>query len=304
MPLLDFVNSNLNKQLDNGQGSYKGECVSLSIRVAHDVYGVPYGTMYCVERYINGRLDPNATGGAIELFRHFGETNMPRYFDLIPNNPNDYNQLPQPGDFIVWGTSMGHYGHVAVVVSANPLRVFQQLGTPVFKPSEIRQYANYNGVLGWLRPKQAAQPNAPQGGDMVTTKEQLDRMYVALLHRPRGAGEGEDVYLGKDSGWVFEDIYRAKERGQRLQTESDQFASLNSTLNQLQAAVNEMSTNPTKAQYAEAMDKVTQLTRDLEEANKKLQEVPIPAPTDGTALDNYSLGELLSAAFKKTFKIK
>lgn len=149
MDLMSFVNNNLGQHLDNGQGGYVGECVSLAIRIAHDVYNVPFGTLYC-----------SKTQGARDLFEQFDGT-IPQYFDKIPNDPNDYNQLPNVGDFIVWGSSMGAYGHIGVVTNPKPLEVFQQLGTPVFRLSEIHTYPTYGGVLGWLRPKVAEVVPAP-----------------------------------------------------------------------------------------------------------------------------------------------
>ena len=143
MDLMSFVNLNLVQHLDNGQGGYVGECVSLAIRVAHDVYNVPFGTLFC-----------SNTQGARDLFEQFDGT-IPQYFDKIPNDPNDYSQLPQAGDFIIWGSAMGAYGHIGVVTNPKPLEVFQQLGTPVFRLSEIHTYPTYGGVLGWLRPKVA-----------------------------------------------------------------------------------------------------------------------------------------------------
>ena len=82
MDLTTYANSHLGQHIDNGQGGYAGECVSLAISVAHDVYNVPYGTLYC-----------SKTEGARDLFEQFDGT-IPQYFDKIPNDPNDVNQLP------------------------------------------------------------------------------------------------------------------------------------------------------------------------------------------------------------------
>ena len=146
MDLVSYANNNLGQHLDNGQGSYAGECVSLAIRVAHDVYNVPFGTLFC-----------SNTGGARDLFEQFDGT-IPQYFDKIPNDPMDANQLPEAGDLIIWGSALGSFGHIGVVMSGQPLTVFQQLGTPIFKESEIHTFPSYSGVLGWLRPKVAEVP--------------------------------------------------------------------------------------------------------------------------------------------------
>lgn len=186
--------------MDNGQGGYKGECVSAVIRAMHDVYSVPYGTLYCSE-----------TGGARDLFEQFDGT-IPRHFDRIANDPNNWEQFPNPGDLIVWGGYMGRYGHVGMVVSANPLRVWQQLGTPVFTSLEIRQYPNYNGVLGWLSPK--AQPNNTQGGDMATNQF-IDQVFRSRLRRPADEEAYRHYGSGQYSGaeFVMNDVFHSHEAG-------------------------------------------------------------------------------------------
>lgn len=197
MTLQQFADNNLNIQLDNGQGRYVGECVSLVIRVAHDVYGVPYGTLYC-----------SKTEGARDLFEQFDGT-IPEYFDRIANDPNDHNQLPQPGDILVWGSSMGEYGHTGVVIQARPLKVYQQLGYPVYANSEIKTYPNYSGILGWLRPK--TQTNQTRGGPPVAIiqnspnfRARCDRTCTAFWGRKLTDDEFASI-VGKDT-LTFEEI--------------------------------------------------------------------------------------------------
>lgn len=48
---------------------------------------------------------------------------------------------------------------------------------------------------------------------MVADRAYLDRVYQKVLERNRGAGEGENVYLGKDAGWVFLDVSNSAEAG-------------------------------------------------------------------------------------------
>jgi hypothetical protein len=80
------------------------------------------------------------------------------------------------------------------------------------------------------------------GGDMVTDRAQLDRLYIALLERNRGAGEGEDVYLGKDSGFVFNDIYNSAERVKRLAARAADLASLQTAVKSLTQQVTDLTT--------------------------------------------------------------
>ncbi len=100
----------------------------------------------------------------------------PRYYDVIRNDPNKPDLIPQPGDVIVWGGSASNpYGHVAVVKDADRdgVTVVQQDGfkAPLkafyFNDGTVRYYSQHpthverlgywnpgtGMVSGWLRPK-------------------------------------------------------------------------------------------------------------------------------------------------------
>ena len=47
---------------------------------------------------------------------------------------------------------------------------------------------------------------------MLATKADLDQIYQSVLRRPRSPGEGENVYLNKDLGWVFKDVSNSQEK--------------------------------------------------------------------------------------------
>ena len=74
-------------------------------------------------------------------------------FVKIPNTPSG---VPQKGDVMIWGTAVGTYGHVGIVISANvnSFTSFDQ-NWPFDNGTGVAhfQYHNYSGVLGWLRPK-------------------------------------------------------------------------------------------------------------------------------------------------------
>jgi hypothetical protein len=141
----EFVNRyNNGDYLDNGMGDYLGECVSLAIRFANEVYDVPYGTLYC-----------SNIGGARDLFEQF-DGSIPDYFDRIENDMNDPNQLPSKGDLIIHGTRLGYYGHVSVLLSCDShgITVFEQfIGR---NPTVTTR--SWDGVLGWLRFKTQTTP--------------------------------------------------------------------------------------------------------------------------------------------------
>jgi len=119
-----------------------------------------------------------------------------------------------------WGTygtppTYGNWGHVVAYVpgkgflSAPGTGYGQQWFKSIL---EIEKYFNAKYV-GWSEDISGV---TLKGDDMVTDKAQLSRMYDAILRRSRTAGEGENVYLNKDSGFVFDDLYKSVERAKRL----------------------------------------------------------------------------------------
>ena len=132
----------------------------------------------------------------------------------------------------------------------------------------------------FFRPAQPQQAK-PQGGEMVTTKDQLNRLYEAVLRRPRGAGEGEDVYLGKDSGWVFEDLYKSAERAKRLQGEANEKASLVAQRDQATANSKTLQTElaKEKAKSIELEKKLATAPATSTDSNNELQALKDAAQT-------------------------
>lgn len=87
------------------------------------------------------------------------------YFDVIMNDPNNANLIPQRGDIIVWGGTapggLNEWGHIAVVKSANTssVEVVQQDGflqRPMWVGTLGYSNPGTGMVLGWLRPKLSA----------------------------------------------------------------------------------------------------------------------------------------------------
>lgn len=75
-------------------------------------------------------------------------------YTKIKNSPNVY---PIAGDIPVWDRSAGGgFGHIAVVIGSNKaddsFTVIEQ-NNPLNAPCRVYTYRNWNGVIGWLRPK-------------------------------------------------------------------------------------------------------------------------------------------------------
>lgn len=132
-------------------------------------------------------------------------------FDAIPNTPTG---VPQKGDIILFGTEVGQYGHVAIVISAdvNTVTTFDQNWNGHQYCEKItHKYGGAQGVLGWLRFK--GQPAS--GEEMVCDPKSVRDMLVTK------ATQRDDVcnYLGlstdpkaTDSGKITSTIGGFKSR--------------------------------------------------------------------------------------------
>lgn len=191
-------------------------------------------------------------------------------FNWIANTPTG---VPQPGDIMVWNTAVGPYGHTAIFVSgdANGFTSFDQ-NWPVGS-SAHKQAHNYNGVVGWLRLK---------GNDNVgVANTEYDRVVIENYNL--------GVQLRNTQGELNDARNLLKQQGDRI--------------NELQKAVDDANALVQKLQaelVASGNDKAA-LTKKVDDLQKRVDGLGDSTPS---TLDSFSMGELLSAAFKKLFKVK
>lgn len=90
--------------------------------------------------------------GAYEIYTKFYTQPGHELYERIPNTP-DF--VPKKGDIIVWGQSLGKWGHVAICTGEGDTKHFysydQNWGGNNEPVTLIRH--NYSSVLGVLRPK-------------------------------------------------------------------------------------------------------------------------------------------------------
>jgi hypothetical protein len=152
MTYQEFKNNYLGKKIDVDQAFFN-QCYDLPVQYWHDVYGhylnVPYDWPVCWW-----------TGGVIDFFEHFNEMFDKSIFQLIPNNPSDYNQVPREGDVIVFGKHPGNeYGHVSIFDRSTGPNQFVSLDQnymgrldPVREVNHVYTGDSlYGPVLGWIR---------------------------------------------------------------------------------------------------------------------------------------------------------
>lgn len=144
MTVKEFFDAWNNKPCDFDK-VYGFQCVDIFKQFNKDVVGAP-----------------NVNGNAIDYF-----TTYPT--DFYTKKTNTPTNFPLLGDVIIWGKTVGQYGHIAICSEATkdsftsfdqnwPLQVDSNgngLGVCHY------QAHNYNGVLGWLHPKSLPEPQEP-----------------------------------------------------------------------------------------------------------------------------------------------
>lgn len=153
-----------------GSPNALNQCVDLVNAYIRDVLGLP------IIEWTN----------AIDFPKRAGEK-----YTWIVNTPSG---VPQEGDIVVWGSPYGKYiengvtkyaGHVAIFISGNAdkFKSFDQ-NYPIVGSNCHVQDHTYNGVLGWLHPKE--KPNTAlteclrQHGELVTKLEAIDGFRKAI----------------------------------------------------------------------------------------------------------------------------
>lgn len=166
MTLQDFITKYNGKYLDF-DGYYGAQCVDALQFYAKEVVGAPA-----------------FTGNAKDIPNTYDKN----FYTWIPNS---ISAVPQSGDIIIWGSSVGGgYGHIAVCQSANILSFtsFEQ-NWPLNTPCHSQTHNDlYKGVLGWLRPKKPVQP--------VTVSDRQCLEEIARLVNPATSPVGGDL-IGK-----------------------------------------------------------------------------------------------------------
>lgn len=132
MTLQQFIDKYNGKAVDF-DGYFGNQCVDLAQQYNKEMFNGPF-----------------LSGAAA---KDIWNTYPPSIYDRVTNSPTG---VPQAGDIIIWGTSYGPYGHIAICTEAN-VNNFKCLSQndPTGALTQIKDYPNYNGVLGWLHPKQS-----------------------------------------------------------------------------------------------------------------------------------------------------
>lgn len=120
-----------------------------------------------------------ARATAYQVWSEFDRITANQYYTKIVNTPD---AVPQAGDLVIWNTTVGTAGHIAVATGQGNTSTFTSFDQNWPGGSACHyQSHNYNGVVGWLRLK------TKQGG--TTMAETAAQVEQRLLHGPGGIDE-------------------------------------------------------------------------------------------------------------------
>jgi len=139
---------------------------------------------YCQEVLQIPQSPPTGNQGAVKIW----DTYLTQYFERIPNTPEG---VPQKGDIMIWGTSYGPYGHVAIVTEATltTFKCFSQ-NDPTGAACGIKLYRTYKPTLGWLRFKPKSKTYTEE--EMIKIRLERDanwNLYQTELNTRQGLEE-------------------------------------------------------------------------------------------------------------------
>jgi len=127
----DFIKKWDGKGIDF-DGAFSTQCVDLYRQYVKEVLGYPQSP---------------PVAGAKDIWDAY----LPEYFKRIENTPNG---VPDKGDIVIFGTTLGKFGHVSIFVEGNATKFisFDQ-NYPSGSLCHLQGHT-YSGVIGWLKPIQ------------------------------------------------------------------------------------------------------------------------------------------------------
>lgn len=112
-------------------------------------------------------------------------------FTKVINDPNNLNQLPEPGDILIYKSNLpgsGGFGHVGIIISVNSSGYTiaeQNWGGMYVKV----QYRNWNGYeSGWLKPKVFTTP-PPTPPSVTIPKSEYDALKQSVMDKESTIGQ-------------------------------------------------------------------------------------------------------------------
>jgi hypothetical protein len=237
-------------------------------------------------------------------------------YTVTINNPNDANQVPPVGAIMVFGANLpgsGGMGHTDIFLQATGVNAWIGFDSNWGGKTAHKVTHNYSYVVGWITPRgglgggPAPAPAPSAGGDeVIANADQATKIYKML--RPNGGGSQDEI--GATAGrrtyanFVNDAQAEINQRDANLVAQNQQLANMQTTIDQLNAAVTAANSNDQAD-----LQKIAELTAELTTAHDQLKDLqdalpkPPPTPTaDEKAAARVGLFTKLIALFLKLKK--
>jgi hypothetical protein len=238
-------------------GAYSDQCVDLVRFYWRDVLGIS---------------QPRGVAGAKDFWTNYDtDPNLKNNFTKIPNTRE---LIPQKGDVVIWGSSYGKWGHIAIATEGtiDNFSAFSQ-NDPTGTKSIIKYYPNFNGVLGVLRPKSPNNGSNEPEGDNMSDYEEAIRKAVAydsvceVLKQPTATSKEETV---KKLSEIISDKERYLRERDEARVQRDNYAEEIKGLN-VQIELLKKDKQEQAVQIKSLQESITELNEELENC---VAEVP------------------------------
>lgn len=222
----------------NFDGQYGNQCMDLAAQFVQEVWGHSGWDI--------------AKGAAYQVWTEFDSLPVSKYAHRVPNTPTG---VPPEGALMVWGTGIGTYGHISVVRAGSNVNVFQSFDQNWNGHSYCEPVLhNYNYVYGWIVLNETKK-------EVVMDTNAGKELYRTGLHR-----EAEnDGAAAQWNGRTPADALAVLRGAQEWQVTDAKVKNYDA----LQAKVNELSKNPTKAELEVVVNQLKQSQAEVETLKTK-----------------------------------
>ena len=226
MKVQQFFDTWNNKPCEVESPEYKNQCFDLALAYC-DFLGIPRDAIRHLYAY-QIQTQPNDL--------------TVQHFELIPNTPNG---VPQEGDMVIWGTSIGIAGHVAIATGYGDANGFKSMDQnwPSGTICHFQDHT-YNGVIGWLRPRQL---HVVEPVVIPIT----DQTQIHIGNNPAQSHDWGEMEVGAIRSTIFDQENKISSQAAELSVVNNKYAEL---LNKPQLVVTtsqeESTTYPTIADFS------------------------------------------------------
>ena len=246
MTFEDFIKKYDGQPIDY-DGAWGNQCVDLYRQYVKEVLGYPQSP---------------PVEGAKDIWNSY----LPEYFKRIENTPMG---VPEKGDVVIFGTTLGKYGHVSIFVEGTTSR-FTSLDQnyPTGSLCHLQGHT-YSAVIGWLTPLKKSM-DIPEWLKTLLQEANLTLQDEGIFRAFWQKAKDYDQHVRELQEQVKSANEALSDRALEVSTLTEKVQKLSDRKGELEEEVNRLRGERDKATW-----EATQLgikVEDLEDKNNKLRE--------------------------------